>query len=136
MRLAQLEDETIDMMLWILCGIAPHTKPSNFGCDNKLQMRIQSREQSEGRRAAQPGRLNLLSEDWDNVPAVAMKLGSRDEWLCPETFAAWDRARRRVREGFHDELVEVLLDLIARLGGERADEVGEEVVLGGADEGQ
>jgi hypothetical protein len=51
-------------------------------------------------------------------------------------YEPWDRARRRVREGFHDELVEVLLDLIARLGGERADEVGEEVVLGGADEGQ
>ena len=51
-------------------------------------------------------------------------------------YEPWDRAWGRVREGLHDELVEVLLDLIARLGGERADEVGEEVVLGRADEGQ
>ena len=35
MRLAQMEEEAIDMMMWIVCGIAPHTKPSHFGCDCK-----------------------------------------------------------------------------------------------------
>ena len=42
------------------------------------------------------------------------------------------RTRVRVGEGLDDELVEVLLDLIARLRGEREDEVGEQVVLGRA----
>ena len=98
MRLAQMEEEAIDMMLWIVCGIAPHTKPSHFGCDCKAAVRRQSKEQSDSRRASQPGRLNLLSEDWDNVPAVAMKLGDREEWLLPSTFAAWDRACRRREE--------------------------------------
>ena len=93
-----MEEEAIDMMMWIVCGIAPHTKPSNFGCDCKAAVRRQAKEQSDSRRASQPGRLNLLSEDWDNVPAVAMKLGYREEWLNPTTFAAWDRARRRREE--------------------------------------
>ena len=93
-----MEEEAIDMMMWIVCGIAPHTKPSNFGCDCKAAVRRQAKEQSDSRRASQPGRLNLLSEDWDNVPAVAMKLGYREEWLQPSTFAAWDRARRRREE--------------------------------------
>jgi hypothetical protein len=42
------------------------------------------------------------------------------------------RTRVGVGEGLDDELVEVLLDLIARLRGEREDEVGEQVVLGRA----
>ena len=74
MRLCQLEEEQVDMMNWITCGLSPQVRPSTFGCSSKREMRLEARAQAEQRIVAQPGRWNLLSEDWDNIESVAMKL--------------------------------------------------------------
>ena len=39
LTLMNLEDEAIDMLLFVLTGVAPNVRPANFGCTNNRQMR-------------------------------------------------------------------------------------------------
>ena len=56
-------------------------------------MREECRNQALQRRQCQPGRWNMLSEDWDNVESVAMKLSYKPEWLTENTYRQWSTHR-------------------------------------------
>ena len=98
MRLCQLSNEQLDMMNYIVCGLNPTTRPASYGCDSKRDMRVEARSQAEERLKAMPGRWNMLSDEWDNIESVAMKLSYSPEWLMPDTYELWANHRGRTME--------------------------------------
>ena len=89
LTLMNLEEEAVDMLLFVLTGVAPNVRPSNFGCTNKRQMRKRVRELYRSKMKSQPGRLRILSEEYDNVGSVALKMGYKQDWLSDETLEAF-----------------------------------------------
>ena len=75
--------------------IGPSVRPSHVLCENKRKVREVGRDQYADKLAQAPDRLSGLSEEWDNLAAIAMRMGYREDWPTPETRAAWERHRRR-----------------------------------------
>ena len=95
MKLSQLSCEAIDCLVWLVCGIGPLTKPSDFGCANKRECRLQARDQFQRFLRTQPGRLDGLTDAFDNVIEVAMRNGYSVDWLAPETRRLYCDKRNR-----------------------------------------
>ena len=91
--LNNLDDEAVDMLLYVVAGVAPNVRPANFNVSSKREVRLAVRDQYRTRMRSQPGRLNQLSEEFDNVGGIAMKLGYKEQWLSPETAHAFNAHR-------------------------------------------
>ena len=95
MRLSQLTDEETDLLLFIVAGINPATKPTDMAASNKGGARDAAREQHICKMSKHRGRLQHLTDELDNLPAVAMRMGYSPEWLSPELRAQYEAARLR-----------------------------------------
>ena len=95
LRLSQLSDEEIDLLLYILTGISPMTRPVDLGAGTKREAREAARLQSQVKARKQPERLRHLTEDLDNLGVVAMRLGYAPEWLSPDLRRQYNAARER-----------------------------------------
>ena len=83
-RLSQLGEEQIDMLLYILTGILPSTRVQDLGCATKKEARAAIRSQYVVRLRRNASRLSVLAEELDNVAAVAVRLGYPPHLLSPE----------------------------------------------------
>ena len=72
-KLSQLSDEEVDALLWLCTGILPTTKVAELGADTKGAARRAAHKLYTYRMKANPQRLQLLSEDLDNVLSVATR---------------------------------------------------------------
>ena len=93
MTLAQLTCEQLDLLLYIVTGISPATRPHDFGANCKRDARKMCRQQHLQQIKRQPGRMDQLTDDLDNLPVVAMRLGYQPEWLSPALRQAYFQSR-------------------------------------------
>ena len=82
-RLAQTDDESCDLLLYCLSGVLPNVSPRDFGVLTKGEFRDSIRQQYMDRRRRNMSRLNCLSEELDNIPMAAVRLGYPPELLSP-----------------------------------------------------
>ena len=97
MLLNNLDEEAIDMLLFVATGVSPASRPANFNCATKGDVRDQFREIYEEKMTNAPGRLNQLAEEWDNVGSIAMKMGYKPQWLSDESYQQYQFARQAAR---------------------------------------
>ena len=93
MTLAQLTCEQLDLLLYIVTGISPATRPHDFGASCKRDARRMCRQQHLQKLKRQPGRMDQLTDELDNLPVVAMRLGYQPEWLSPALRQAFIQSR-------------------------------------------
>ena len=93
MTLAQLTCEQLDLLLYIVTGISPATRPHDFGANCKRDAQKMCRQQHLQQIKRQPGRMDQLTDDLDNLPVVAMRLGYQPEWLSPALRQAYFQSR-------------------------------------------
>ena len=93
MRLSQLTDEQVDLLLYICTGISPLTRPNDMGATDKRHARVMAHQQHAVKIERQPTRLQQMSDEMDNLASVAMRLGYAAEWLSPELRQVYDRGR-------------------------------------------
>lgn len=74
-KLSQQSTEAIDLLLFVLCGIQPATKPKNLGVESKGDARRQFRRQYEVRLKKSRNRFDELTDNLSNVPFIAMREG-------------------------------------------------------------
>lgn len=76
--------------MYAVTGVSPLTKPTDFGVVTKGEMRRPVAEQYRARMRRNPSRLNMLSEEFDNLGLTAMHLGYSPQWLTPELTKVWE----------------------------------------------
>ena len=82
-NISQLSDEYIDLLLYVLTGIGPDSKVCDLGAATKGECRLACRSQYIVKLQRQPNRLALLSEEFDNLPLVAIRFGLNPDVLSP-----------------------------------------------------
>ena len=73
-RITQLDDEMVDLLLFILSGVLPNTRIVDLGVETKGQARAAVRSQYMVKMKKNQSRLNIMSEELDNLPMVALRL--------------------------------------------------------------
>ena len=63
------------MLLFCLCGVLPSTKVCDLGVQTKGEAREAIRAQCRVKMAKNASRLNSLSDELDNLPGMACRLG-------------------------------------------------------------
>ena len=75
LKVTQLDDEFVDLLLFVLAGVLPDQRPCNMGVATKGEARTQVREMYDVKLEKNASRLSMLSEEFDNLPLVALRLG-------------------------------------------------------------
>ena len=73
---AQLGEEQVDLLLFVLAGVLPSTRVSDMGAVTKGDARGVVRRQYQVKLRKNATRLSHLSEELDNLPMVAMRMGT------------------------------------------------------------
>ena len=84
LRICGLSDEGVDQLLFILTGVLPTTKVSDFGVAFKGEARRAFAALHSKRVARNPQLLGQLDEEFNNLQALAIKLGYPVELLSTE----------------------------------------------------
>jgi hypothetical protein len=66
LQLCNLDDEHTDLCIYVIAGVLPSVKPSDFGVETKGEVRMQVRLQYQAREKRNPQRMSMLSEELDN----------------------------------------------------------------------
>ena len=92
-KVAQLGEGQVDLLLFALAGILPSTRVSDMGAVTKGDARgaVGRRYQVKLRKNAT--RLSHLSEELGNLPMVAMRMGYPAELFSPPLKKAYDEMR-------------------------------------------
>ena len=80
-RLTSLSEEEVDLLLYCLSGVLPSVRVCDLGVQLKGEARDAVRGQYLHKLRRFPTRLRLLSEELDNLPQVAMRLGYPESHL-------------------------------------------------------
>ena len=80
-RVSQLDAEDIDLLLFILTGVGPDTKPHSLGSSTKGEVRLSLMLIYETKLRKSPNRLKMISDELDNLLVVGMRMGYRFQWL-------------------------------------------------------
>ena len=88
--ISQLGEEEVDFLLFIATGISPRTRPGDLGVRTKGEAMKTVAQQYRAKMRRNPSRLNMLSEELDNLGLTAMKMGYDVRWLSDELRSAWD----------------------------------------------
>ena len=92
-KVAQLDEEQVDLLLFVLAGILPSTRVSDMGAVTKGDAREAVRRQYQVKLRKNATRLSHLSEELDNLPMVAMRMGYPAELFSPPLKKAYDEMR-------------------------------------------
>ena len=92
-KVAQLDEEQVDLLLFVLAGILPSTRVSDMGAVTKGDAREAVRRQHQVKLRKNATRLSHLSEELDNLPMVAMRMGYPAELFSPPLKKAYDEMR-------------------------------------------
>lgn len=92
-RMIQLTEEFLDLLIFALTGTTPDMRPVDFGAASKFVFRQALRQQYIQKMSKNRSRLDVLSEEFDNLPMVCMRLGYPSHLLSPELRAKWERAQ-------------------------------------------
>ena len=84
-KLSQLSEEETDVLLYILTGVLPDTKVTDLGAVTKGDARDGMRKIYLSKLKRNLSRLNVLSEELDNILGVGLRLGYPVDLLTPET---------------------------------------------------
>ena len=76
-----------------MTGVAPNTKVCDLGAATKGQARKALRDQYLVKLRKNPSRLSLLSEEFDNLPMVSLRLGYNPELFSPRLRSGYDRMK-------------------------------------------
>lgn len=98
-RLAGLEDENADLLLFSCTGILPNIKPLDFGVSSKGELRTTAKAQYDERNKRNMSRLSGLSEELDNIPMTAIRLGFPYDLLSPRYQSMLQLIRNNVHPG-------------------------------------
>ena len=90
---AQLDEEQVDLLLYVLAGILLSTKVSDMGAVTKGDARDAVRRQYQVKLRKNATRLSHLSEELDNLPMVALRMGHPAELFSPPLKKAYDEMR-------------------------------------------
>ena len=82
MRLSQMSCEEHDLLVYVLAGTAPSTRPVDMACATKGDA---IRSMYESKLKKQPQRLRVLSDELDNLVVVAVRMGYSFQWLTPQS---------------------------------------------------
>ena len=75
LKLSQYSGEMIDLLLYLLCGVTPATKPQDLGASTKGEARRACRRQHEVRLSRNRRRFDEIADNLSNVPQLAMRDG-------------------------------------------------------------
>jgi hypothetical protein len=92
-KVAQLDEEQVGLLLLDLAGILPSTKVSDMGAVTKGDAREAVRRQYQVKLRKNATRLSHLSEELDNLPMVALRMGYPAELFSPPLKKAYDEMR-------------------------------------------
>ena len=92
-KVAQLDEEQVGLLLFVLAGILPSTKVSDMGAVTKGDAREAVRRQYQVKLRKNATRLSHLSEELDNLPMVALRMGYPAELFSPPLKKAYDEMR-------------------------------------------
>ena len=81
------------MLLFVVSGIMPNTRVTDMGCATKMDARIATRSQFQNKMRRNASRLDCLSDELDNIPSVALRLGYPQQLLSPDLRASYDALR-------------------------------------------
>ena len=74
-RVSMLTCEFVDLLVYCLSGVMPNAKVCDLGCTFKGECRDAIHIQYDSRMKKNPTRLSLMSEEMDNLPLVALRVG-------------------------------------------------------------
>lgn len=89
-KVSQLDDECVDLLLFVLSGVLPNTKVSDLGVRMKGEARAAIRQQYLVKLRKNRSRLTILAEELDNLPMVAHRLGYPVHLFSPKLREVWD----------------------------------------------
>ena len=83
-KVSQLSEEFVDLLVFILTGVSPNTKVTDLGVQTKRQAREALRRQYLVRLKKNPSRFDIMSAELDNLPLVAMRSGFDPQLFSPQ----------------------------------------------------
>ena len=75
LKVSQLECEYVDILVFVLAGVLPSSKVCDFGTELKRDCRAAVRQIYLSKMRKNRSRLDILSEELDNLPMVGLRLG-------------------------------------------------------------
>lgn len=75
LKVSQLLSEIIDMLIYLLCGLTPGTRPQGLQCSTKRKARMAVRRQHEVKLARGRRRFDEIADNYSNVPELAIRDG-------------------------------------------------------------
>ena len=98
-KLAHLNEEQVDMMCYVVFGLLPDSKAQDWGCDTKRNIMTAARQQYITRLQKNASRLDALSEEWDNLAMIAMRIGYPEQLLSPDMKSKWLHIKNHMMNG-------------------------------------
>lgn len=95
-KVSQLDDEHVDLLVFCLSGVLPNTRVVDLGVTYKGEARDAIRAQFQVKLKKNQSRLNIMSEELDNLPMVALRLGYPAALFSPQLGAAYSKMRSMV----------------------------------------
>jgi len=100
LKTSQLACENVDLLNFCLVGVLPSTKNSELGCSYKGELRTCWKKMYNAKLQRNASRLSVISEELDNLPMAAIRLGFPVELMSPPV----RETMLRLREGLHRSL--------------------------------
>jgi len=94
LKTSQLPCEYVDFLNYCLSGVLPCTKNRELGCSYKGELRTAFKVQYDAKLKKNQSRLDVISEDLDNLPMAAVRLGYPVELMSPPVRSTMQRMRR------------------------------------------
>ena len=95
LKVSQISEEQVDLLIFVLTGVSPCTKVCDLGCQTKGQARDACRSQYLVRMRKNPSRLDIMAEELDNLPMVALRCGYDPALFSPELREKYQEATNR-----------------------------------------
>ena len=92
-KVSQMEEEMVDMLIFSLAGVLPSARPIDMCTSTKGEFRTQVRDMYQVKLEMNASRLSMLSDEFDNLPLVALRLGYPIDCCSPGLRARLDAMR-------------------------------------------
>ena len=94
---SQLSCDQLDMLVYAATGMSPNTLLKTTGCKTRGALRRQCRARFRSVSERNPHRLQMLAEDFSNLPSIVMNLGYKVEDLS-DLYKGMYGASQQVRQ--------------------------------------
>ena len=96
LKTSSMEDEWVDLLLFCIAGVLPSVKVCDLGADTKGEARLAVRMQYMNKLRRNRSRLDALAEEFDNLPAIALRCGYPPELFSPQLRQMYESSRGRM----------------------------------------